>query len=349
MRHPHLLAETTPQSGVLLTWPHAGSDWSATLDAVTGVYLEIARVIASRELLLCICHDSQHQQQVAGLLREARVDSSKVRFALAPSNDTWVRDYGPLAVMTDAGPGLLDFVFDGWGNKFAAGLDNAVTHSLHAQGCFGSVQYESQPLVLEGGSIDTDGDGTLLTTSRCLLDSGRNPGTDKASLEQLFRDQLGIDRVLWLEHGELEGDDTDGHVDMLARFCSPDTIAYTQCDDAADVNYASLAKMEQQLAAFRDRNGAVCNLVALPQPAAIYTPSGRRLPASYVNFLVINGAVLVPAYDDPHDAVAIERLGRCFPGRNMVPVNCLPLIGQNGSLHCATMQLPEGFLVQCNG
>jgi agmatine deiminase len=260
-----------------------------------------------------------------------------------------VRDYGPIAVSRGGRLVLHDFTFDGWGGKYPAALDNLASRALFEGGFFATDEFRQQQLVLEGGSIDSDGCGTLLSTTRCLLDSGRNPGFNRSRLEAWLGEHLGIARVLWLEHGELAGDDTDAHVDMLARFCSPDTIAYSCCDDLQDEHFAPLAAMEQQLQTFRTRDGQPYELVPLPLPEAIRDEHGRRLPASYANFLIINGAVLLPVYDDPADAVAQTALAACFPGRRVVPLNCLPLILQNGSLHCATMQLPVGVLKHDEG
>lgn len=339
-----LPAETEPQSGALLTWPHARTDWRACLDAADATYLDITRAIATRETVLVICHDEQHREHVTRMLGQAGIDDHMLRFAVAPTDDTWVRDYGPLGLADGNGTCLLDFTFNGWGGKYAAGQDNAVTRTLHAAGVFGAAGLRSHPLVLEGGSIDADGQGTLLTTTCCLIDSERNPGENRQSLERLFRDLLGIDRLLWLDHGALEGDDTDGHIDMLARFCDTATIAYSQCTDARDRNHAGLSAMEAQLQTFRTAEDQPYRLIPLPLPCPVHDRTGRRLPASYANFLVINDAVLVPVYDDPADSVALERLAAGFPGREIVPVNCLTLIQQYGSLHCATMQLPQGIL-----
>ena len=340
----HLPAETAPQSGIMLCWPHAGTDWRDCLDAANASYIEIVRAITPHEIVLITCHNRSHRDHITLMLEQAGIDSHSVHFSIAPSNDTWVRDFGPLGLTNDDELRLLDFTFDGWGNKYASDLDNAVTRTLHANGTFGDIELQSHPMVLEGGSIDVNGEGTLLTTSRCLLNSSRNPGEDRHSLEQHFGKLFGIDRVLWLDHGELEGDDTDGHIDMLARFCDAGTIAYSQCLDTRDSQYTGLSAMESQLQAFRDRDGQPYRLVALPLPRPVYDASGRRLPASYANFLIINDAVLLPVYDDPADEIARERLATCFPERDIVPVNCLTLIHQYGSLHCATMQLPRGVL-----
>ncbi len=223
-------------------------------------------------------------------------------------------------------------------------LDNEVTQRLESAGAFGATACRRFPLVLEGGSIDTDGRGSLLTTSNCLITNSRNPGYDKPALARLFAEEMGIQRVLWLDHGELEGDDTDAHIDMLARFCSPLMIAYAQCTDQSDSQYAELKAMEKQLGTFRTLEGLPYQLLPLPLPAPVYSATGERLPASYANFLIINGAVLVPVYGDPADGIALERLAGAFAGRRVIPINCLPLIHQYGSLHCATMQLPAGIL-----
>jgi agmatine/peptidylarginine deiminase len=343
-RRRRFLPETAPQAGVLLTWPHHKTDWKHDLDTVESVYLALACAIAAREALLVICLDEPHRQRVREQLGRAGIAEATISLFIAPTNDTWIRDYGPLSVADGKERLLLDFVFDGWGGKYPADLDNAVTMNLKQAGAFAGTPCYSSPLVLEGGSIDTDGEGTLLTTTRCLLGHGRNPGYDRQRFAVLFSELMGIERILWLEHGELEGDDTDAHIDMLARFCSPDTIACMHCEDPADSHFEALRAMEQQLAGFRNCRGQPYRLVSLPLPGAIFDDSGRRLPASYTNFLIINGAVLVPVYDDPVDALALERLGQCFPQRDIIPINCLPLIRQSGSLHCITMQLPAGVL-----
>lgn len=344
MRRLLLVPETAPQSGVLLTWPHPDTDWKDSIESVEAVYTEIAARIICHESLLVVCHDPGHRRHIREALSLAGLQHQAVRFVSAPSNDIWIRDYGPLAVSTASGLQLLDFAFDGWGKKYPATMDNEITARLSASGAFGETPCRRDPFILEGGSIDTDGQGTLLTTSRCLLVNSRNPGFDKQAMEQLFAQRMGIENTLWLEHGWLEGDDTDSHVDILARFCTPRVIVYMKCTDPADVHHAELAAMEQQLGTFRDSRGHPYRLVPLSLPRPIVNAAGQRLPASYTNFLVINGAVLVPVYDDPADTQALERLAGCFPEREIVPVNCLALIQQFGSLHCATMQLPEGVL-----
>ena len=341
---PLLIPEFAPQSGVILTWPHPGTDWLPRLAEIESLYTRVAGTIARYEPLLILCYDAPHREHVTRQLQRGRVDLQVVSLAIVRTNDTWVRDYGPVGVSRNGQLELHDFTFDGWGGKYPAGLDNRVSRRLFDNGWFATGEFRQQQLVLEGGSIDSDGCGTLLTTRRCLLESGRNPGYGRARLEAWLREELGIVRVFWLEHGELAGDDTDAHVDMLARFCSPEIIAYSSCNDPEDEHHAPLAAMARQLLTLRTPAGQSYELVALPLPRAVRDAQGRRLPASYANFLIINGAVLVPVYDDPADELALDALAACFPGRRLEPVNCLPLIHQNGSLHCATMQLPQGVL-----
>lgn len=339
-----LLPEWSPQSGVMLTWPHRHGDWAPWLDQVEPVFVELARRISVRETVLISCWDSDHADHVAGLLAQAGVAPEKVSLQTVPSNDTWARDHGPIIVMQDGSPRLLDFQFNGWGRKYNAELDNAITCRLHQAGAFGNNPLETVPLVLEGGSIEVDGEGSLLTTTRCLLSPQRNPGLDRSGVEAALRRHLGVEQVLWLEHGYLEGDDTDSHIDTLARFCDPHTIAYVHCDDPEDAHYRELSAMEAELKALRRLDGQPYRLVPLPWPQAKHAEDGHRLPATYANFLIINDAVLVPTYRDPADADTLAALAPCFPDREIVGIDCLPLVLQYGSLHCVTMQLPSGVL-----
>lgn len=345
---PRLLPEWAPQCGVMLSWPAAHTDWVDILDEAEASYVEIACAIALRETCVIVCHDAAHREHILGRLRPRAVNERNLRFVHAPYNDTWIRDYGPVTVGTgtvgNAGKLLLrDFSFNGWGRKFEARLDDAVTRVLAAQGLF-RPDIDSVPLFLEGGGIETDGRGTLLTTSACLLSPMRNPQLDRAATERELRRTLGVERVLWLEHGHLAGDDTDSHIDTLARFCDERTLCYVACDDRDDEHYDDLAAMADELAALRDADGAPYTLVPLPWPAGKYAPDGHRLPASYVNFLIINGAVLVPTYRDNADPEVLATLARCFPAHDVIGIDCLPLIQQHGSLHCVTMQLPAGVL-----
>ncbi|MEO6697400.1 MAG: agmatine deiminase family protein [Gammaproteobacteria bacterium] len=344
MNHNYLPAEWEPQSGVLLTWPHAHSDWAAWLPEVEPVFVEIARQIALREQVIISCYHDAHADHVRLRLEQAGINPKRAHLYIVPSNDTWVRDHGPIAVFEDNRPTLLDFTFNGWGGKFHADLDNQVTRHLHSLGAFAATPLQTIDMVLEGGGIEVDGAGSLLTTESCLLSPHRNPHLNKQQIETRLQTLFGAERILWLKRGQLAGDDTDGHIDTLARFCDQHTITYVACDDAHDEHYAELQAMENELKALRTHEGKPYRLVPLPWPQAKYNSDGRRLPASYANFLIINGAVLAPTYDDPADAETLARLRDCFPGREVIGIPCLPLINQYGSLHCVTMQLPAGVL-----
>ncbi len=339
-----LPAEWAPQSGVMLTWPHAHGDWAPNLEAVEQVYLQLVQAIARHELVLLVCYDNAHRQQVKQRLHAAAIAPSQIRYAVQTSNDSWARDHGPISVIENGRPRLLDFQFNGWGGKYPHDLDNLLSAGLQAAGIFTDTPLDRLALVLEGGSIESDGKGTLLTTVACLGHRGRNPQFTLTEIEQQLKKLLGVERILWLEHGELAGDDTDSHIDMLARFCDSETIAYSSCDDTDDAHFAPLSAMQQELAALQRVDGQPYKLVALPIPQAIFNQEGQRLPASYANFLIINGAVLVPQYDDAADTHALQQLATCFPTREIIGINCRAIIEQFGSLHCLTMQLPEGVL-----
>lgn len=334
-------AEWEAQCAVQLTWPHPDSDWGPGLDIVEPTFLEIARRIAEREAVLVAAADAGH---VVSLLQRSDIDRNKFRVFNVASDDTWARDHGPVTVLEYGTPLLLDFEFNGWGGKFEARRDNLVTQELHKAGAYGRTDIHAVDFVLEGGSIESDGAGTLLTTSQCLLTPTRNPDQSRNEIEALLLEQFGLDRVLWLNHGYLAGDDTDSHVDTLARFCDESTIAYATCRDPHDEHFDALAAMEQELAAFRTRNGSPYRLVGLPMPTPCFDESGQRLPATYANFLIINGGVLAPTYGVPEDEEALAILQGCFPDRAIVGIPCRTLIAQHGSLHCVTMQIPKGVL-----
>lgn len=333
-------SEWYPQSGVLLTWPHKMTDWEPILEEVLPVFVSLAKEIVKREKLLIVCSD---MEEVRHALND--VDQSRIVFRQIESNDSWARDHGPLSIFVNDVPYILDFTFNGWGMKFPANYDNQITKKLHESNSFsGQVAYQNMMhMVLEGGSIESDGIGTLLTTSECLLSVNRNEYRSKEEIEDYLKMIFGLERVLWLNHGYLAGDDTDSHIDTLARFCSPDTIAYVKCEDTEDEHFEELSLMESELKSFRTSENQAYNLIPLPMAEACYD-EGRRLPATYANFLIINGAVLMPVYGSSQDEIAKLQLQKAFPDREIVGINCLPLVKQHGSLHCVTMQFPERFL-----
>ncbi len=336
-----LPAEWEEQDGVLLAWPHAGTDWAGDLEAVEPVFAAVAAAVARFETAVVVGPDPD---RVAELLRAAGAREDRVRVHAVDTNDTWARDFGPLTVEADGRPLLLDFGFNGWGGKFEAGLDDRATRALAATGTFGATPLQTVGMILEGGSIESDGRGTVLTTSRCLLAPTRNPHLDRRGVERALGHHLGARRVLWLEAGQLAGDDTDAHVDTLARFAPGDTIVYQGCDDPADEHRDALNAMAEELRDLRTEAGRPYRLVPLPWPGERRAPDGRRLPATYANFLVVNGGVLVPTYGDPADARALAAVAGAFPRREVVGIDCSPILLQHGSLHCLTMQLPRGVL-----
>lgn len=334
-------AEWEPQSGVMLTWPHSRTDWRDMLDETVPVFVAIAKEVIKHERLLIVCPDINEVRDALG-----EVDYAKIIFREIDSNDTWARDHGPITLHVNGSPFLLDFTFNGWGLKFPANYDNQITRKLYDSVAF-SVEtgYQNmQHMVLEGGSIESDGQGTILTTSECLLSVNRNEYKTKGELGDYLKMLFEAQQVLWLNHGYLAGDDTDSHVDTLARFCNPHTIIYVRCEDPEDEHYEELKLMEQELLSFKTLEGKPYDLIPLPMAEPVYEGE-ERLPATYANFLIINDAVLMPTYGSRLDEEAKKILQTAFPDREIVGINCLPLIKQHGSLHCVTMQFPKGTLV----
>ncbi|MFT3739099.1 MAG: agmatine deiminase family protein [Breznakibacter sp.] len=336
-----LPAEWHPQGAVMLTWPHGDTDWAYMLGEVEACFVRIAQAILARQTLVVVCPDGPHVVSLLGAHDNLRV------YELS-SNDTWARDHGAITVLEQDKPVLLDFKFNGWGLKFSANYDNLITKRLFDNGAFANgVAYENcLNVALEGGSIESDGKGTILTTAECLLSPNRNGEWGKGEVERYLADKFGAKRVLWLHHGYLAGDDTDSHVDTLARLCDEQTIAYVKCTDKSDEHYEALAQMEKELRMFSQADGQPYRLVALPMATAAFDPvDGHRLPATYANFLIMNHAVLFPVYQCDTDREAIGAIREAFPNHEIVPVDCRALIRQHGSLHCVTMQFPEGVVV----
>lgn len=336
-----LPAEWEEQDGVLIAWPHAATDWKPFLTQVQETF---AHLIAQATHHARVVLVTQAPDEARRFLRHTDAALDRITFVPLETNDTWARDFGPITVYENQRPVLLDFQFNGWGGKFRANLDNAISPGLKDHGVFGGNHLRPIHLILEGGAIDSDGRGTILTTRSCLANPNRNPHLSNADIEHALGQFLGAQRVLWLEDGYLAGDDTDGHVDMLARFAPHDTIVHVACDIPDDEHYHSLAAMTEELRAFRTATGAPYRLLPLPWPSARHAPDGHRLPVSYANYLILNGSVLVPTYNDPHDKAALAIIGQAYPGRRIIGIDCSNLILQHGSLHCVTMQLPKGVL-----
>ncbi|HSC66399.1 MAG TPA: agmatine deiminase family protein [Cellvibrio sp.] len=339
-------AEWEPQDAILLTWPHKDSPWALILDDVVELYEALATVICDFADVIIAVPENQ-VNEVRSRLDTMGAPLEYIHLYPCASNDSWTRDHGPITVETPEGFKLLDFQFNGWGNKFPHDLDNQISRQLFSLKAFPYAAIETQGWVLEGGSVESDGQGTLMTTSSCLLNKNRNPNLSKADIEARLVAAFGVKKVNWLDHGYLAGDDTDGHVDTLARLCPNNTIVYTACDDEQDEHFVELKKMEEQLKTFTNADGDPYRLLALPWAGAVLgDESDKRLPSTYANFLIVNEAVLVPIYDLPMDEDALEVISQAFPGYEIFGIPCLSLIEHGGSLHCITMQIPEGVLEQ---
>ncbi len=344
-----LPAEWEPQGAVMMTWPHAATDWLPYLDEITGTYLQMAEAIARHEKLIVVSPDKKDTEaKLRARLGEELV--ANIIIVELPTNDTWARDHGFITLRgSDGSAVLLDFRFNGWGEKFEAGLDNEINRglleALKADAALRNekpFRYESHlDFVLEGGSVESDGRGTIFTTASCLLAPRRNQPLTRREIDRKLRETLRADRIIWLEHGQLAGDDTDGHIDTIVRPCPDDTILYIRCDDPSDGHYADFKEMERELQDLRTLDGKPYRLRPLPFPDPIFH-DGERLPATYANFLVINGAVLAPTYGQPeNDAKAIETLQEAFPDREIIPIDSTIIARQHGSIHCCTMQFPK--------
>jgi len=305
------------QAFVQLTWPSEHTDWRYMLDEITTTYKQLQQTIERFEPVFVVSE------------------------SLCPINDTWARDHAFLTTIDNGRAQLHDFQFNGWGGKFEAQHDNAISLNVLPQ-----IEQRYAPskadyideldFVLEGGSIEVDEQGNILTTTSCLLNPNRNPNLTKTGIEKQLRQRLGAKDILWIDGVQLLGDDTDGHIDTIARFAPGNTIIYNETADANDPHYAMLQSLRQQLEAFGRQ------LIPLPMPAPIFDQDNQPLPATYANFLILNGAVLLPTYRQPdNDLLAAKQLTKAFPGRQIVALDAVPLIQQHGSIHCATMQFPK--------
>lgn len=341
-----LPAEWHHQACVQLTWPHKDTDWAPYLDDITETFVQIAKAVAHYEPLVIAAQEPDAvRQELAASLN----DDEMARVSIYPcrNDDTWARDHAFITLLCAddayALPHIVDFKFNGWGDKFAADNDNTLNRQLLGQGAFSGQYVDDTDFVLEGGSIESDGKGTIMTTSQCLLAPHRNQPMTKEQIEQHLKDVLGADRVLWLDHGNLIGDDTDGHIDTIVRFAPNETLLYVAPTLPDDEQHADFVALEQQLRTLRTADGQPYNLVPLPMNAPITDEDGERLPATYANFLVINHAVIVPTYNQPHnDSKAMCAIAKAFEGYDIVGIDARTIIRQHGSIHCLTMQYPDG-------
>ena len=340
----YLPAEWELQSGVQLTWPHEDTDWKPYLQEITSVFLEISRIILHQEKLLIVSPDIKATEA----LLKKNIDNSllgNLRLLECDSNDTWARDHAFLTLSTGNAPLLLDFRFNAWGEKFAWEKDNAINRHLRDSDLLKGTYKDEMDFVLEGGSIESDGKGTIFTTSTCLLAPHRNQPLTKKDIEVQLKRRLHAQRIVWLNHGFLAGDDTDGHIDTLVRTAPNDTLLYVRCTEEDNPQYAELKALEQQLKNLKTMEGQSYRLLSLPMPDEI-TFGGEPLPATYANFLILNEAVIVPTYGQKDkDEEAMATIAKAFSGREITSIDARIIIRQHGSIHCLTMQYPENVII----
>lgn len=335
-----LPAEWEPHGAVLLSWPHKGTDWAYMLDEVTDCFIKIAEAIVKDEHLIVVAPNASIPKQYLSHLPQDRIT-----YLVIPTDDTWARDFGAIVTIENGQAVINDFKFNGWGLKFRSCNDNLITRAMVESGILKGRYCNRLGFVLEGGSIESDGNGTLLTTTECLMSPNRNGDKSRKDIEHYLTDAFGLNKILWLDYGALEGDDTDSHTDTLARLAPNDTILYVATEDKSDSHYNELKLMKDQLLTFTTKESNPFNLVELPLPDPIYDEDGERLPATYANFLITKHSVLMPTYAQPQkDLLATQILKIVFPTHEIVPIDCRALIKQHGSLHCVTMQLPKEVL-----
>nr|MBP7473338.1 agmatine deiminase family protein [Prevotella sp.] len=334
------------QSGVMLTWPHKDTDWTLYLEEITDTYIKLTMYIARYEkVIIATPYVSDVKAKLLGCL--SGEEMKNIIIVNTDSDDTWARDHGPITLVSkdeDKVCRMLDFRFNAWGEKFDYEKDNLINRNLYAAGAFNALFVGHDDFVLEGGSIESDGQGTIFTTSSCLLAPHRNQPLTREDIESCLREYLYAERIVWLNHGNLIGDDTDGHIDTIVRIAPDDTLLYVDYGNAVDEQYEDFLALEEELKNLRTMSGNGYRLLALPMPDAVYY-DGERLPATYANFLVINGAVIVPVYgQSENDEKAKNVIGKAFPNRDIIGVDASVIVRQHGSIHCLTMQLPEGML-----
>jgi agmatine/peptidylarginine deiminase len=331
-------AEWHPQQAVQLTWPHSKTDWNWIIEDIQSFYIQLINTITEFENVIISVPDPEVIESIQSQLKNNHFEC---HFFICSNNDTWARDHGPIGTYEDKKLVIEDFRFNGWGGKFDARLDNKITESLFQQQAYQAHYYETRNFILEGGSIESDGNGCLLTTRQCLMNTNRNASLNQDQIEAYLKDTLGCEKFLWLKHGDLIGDDTDAHIDTLARFAPNNQIIFQGCQNTDDDHYNDLNAMKEELTQLTNINGAPFSLVELPWPDAIFEgDTNQRLPATYANFLFINGAVLLPIYNVKQDTQAIKVMKAALPNHKIIPINCSVVVRQYGSLHCLTMQIP---------
>ena len=337
-------AEWEKQQGILLCFPHNGKDWPGKYEAVQWAFVEFIKKVATFEQVFLVVADENQKEKVNTMLETAHVAVANVSYIIHKTNRSWMRDSGPIIVKNGNQREALNFNFNGWAKYKNIQLDKFVPAKV---GEFlnipvTSVQYKGKPVIVEGGAIDTNGCGTLLTSEECLMHPDiqvRNPNFTKADYEAVFKEYLGITNVIWLGDG-IEGDDTHGHIDDLCRFVNEDTIVTIVESDSNDSNYKPLQDNLKRLQNAKLENGKSPKIVQLPMPKRLDF-DGLRLPASYANFLILNTCVLVPTFNDSNDRIALNILADCFPNREIIGISAVDFIWGFGTLHCLSQQIPE--------
>lgn len=336
------IPEWEPIEYVLLALPNKDTDWEYILPEAINQYQRLVKAITDENIkVILLCHDKEEAKEI---MKDCRQDM--INYVEEEYNDTWTRDYGMISVVRNERLRALDFGFNAWGLKFAADKDNLVNLHLNEKRIISPLAYRNErDFVLEGGSVESDGNGTIMTTSKCLQSPNRNGGKTKGELNRELFERLGAEHVLWLDHGALEGDDTDSHIDTLARLAPDDTIVFTGTKNFDDPQFESLLAMRAQLTLFRTLEGNPYNLVELPLPDPVLDEDGNRLPATYANYLVANGVIFMPTYSQPDkDELAMRSIMIAYPTHKVIGIDCRTLLRQHGSLHCATMQIPAGII-----
>jgi agmatine/peptidylarginine deiminase len=329
-----LIAEFEKQNFTQIIFPHAKSDWAEYLEEAQNTFINIINAIIKYQKCLVVCDNIES-------VKKRFSHNENLYFTEYETNDTWARDCSALCVKDEHDIKLLDFTFTGWGGKFEASKDNEMTSGL--KNCYDK-EVITVDLILEGGGVESNGVDTILTTSECMLNKNRNAALSKEQMTQKLQKLFEMSKILYLNHGYLAGDDTDSHIDTLARFVDEKTIMYVKCEDKSDEHFKELKLMEDELKAYAHEYNF--KLIALPMSDACYF-EGERLPATYANFLFVNDAVLVPTYGVKQDAEALEIFKKTFPSKEIVGIDCFTLIKQHGSLHCVTMNFAEGVTLAC--
>ncbi len=334
-------AEWEPQEAIWLSWPHNQETWPGAFDGIPYIFAEIARHVSESQLVRINVANELMADEVRQSLNNAKVNVDNVRFHYNPTNDAWVRDHGPIYVVRDVNGqrerAITNWAYNSWGGKYPPfDLDNAVPSRISSE--FQEFAF-SPSMVLEGGSIDANGEGTLLTTTSCLLNKNRNPSLSQLEIENRLKEFLGVSKILWLGEG-IVGDDTDGHIDDITRFVSPNMIVTAIEENFSDDNYIPLQQNREQLQGMSDHNGNSFQIVSLPMPDPVFFEN-ERLPASYANFLICNAKILVPTYRCEQDQTALGILSELFPTREVVGIDCTDLVWGLGAIHCVTQQQPK--------